>query len=182
MTNKVDLRKKSSMIDYLSNHSSHYDRRSGRGFSHNIKIYNLGLDSVLMDKAWKFLNIEHSDFWDFYYEDLKQDLKEDTGYSCFVDGRCGGHIVFEMTRFVDDELDEMSVRELRRYTKNVLRFDEFYEDLKAEFIHYLKTHNFVEEECTVIKKVWEEVEIDGEEAIMEYPTKCKGTRIVAKEA
>lgn len=157
---KPDLRSKNSMIEYLSNHESYYDRHSGRSYSHDIKLYSLGLPKDLEEKAWKFLSLEYSDFWDFYYDEHKRSLIGDTGYSASVTGRSGGHIIFEMERKVDDELEEMPCYELQGYTKTVLRFDQFYEDLKSEFIYYLQTHDFVEEKYTVVKKRMVEVSVE----------------------
>ena len=161
---KPDLRSKAVMLDWLDNHFKYYMMNSWnahRGYANCIKLHSLGLPRELEAKFWNFLSLdslEHSIFWDDIYPDLKSNLKEDTGYDCFVNGRSGGYLVFNME--LPDLYNETPVKKVRDVCRDVMRFDVFCDELREEFIWYLQTYDFVEEEYIVTKKHIVEKEVE----------------------
>lgn len=154
--NKPDLRSKASMIAWLANHFTYYKMNSWnsiRGFAHKVKIHSMNLPADVEEKAWQYLQLDW-DCTDFsiLFQDCLDALKGDTLYGAFFNGRSGGYLVFDMPMKDLDDLAEYSMSYIRGYVRDVMRFDSFCDDVRDNFIWYLRNNEFVEEEYTVVKK------------------------------
>lgn len=166
-THKPDMRSREAMLKFIEEHDTYYTMNSWngtRGFSHCVKVHHMELPKDVEEKAWQYLQLD----WDctdfsFQFGELNTCLKMETGHKAFFNGRSGGYLVFDMPMKYIDELadpDMYPMRSLRDYVDSVLLFDMFCDSIREEFIWYLQTHDFVEEEYTVTKKRIVEKEVE----------------------
>ncbi len=88
---KVDLRSKEKMVDFLSNHFRYHTMNSwnrSTSYANNMKIYNLGLPDV----AYDLLQVEEA------YDEIRfliEDWEREQNYNWQVgfNGRSGGYLV-----------------------------------------------------------------------------------------
>jgi len=92
---KVDTRSRKAMIDYLAGHFRYDTANScnnSTSYAHNMKIYNLGLDSAIEDRLYELMQVDEF-FWSINdrigFFDQEHDHKWQAGFN----GRQGGYLV-----------------------------------------------------------------------------------------
>ena len=88
----VDLRSRRDMIKFLQNHFRYYTMNSwniSQSYACNLKIYQLGLDSEIVDKLFDLIETQ-----EFFYvmNDLMDEFNRDHDYRWQVsmNGKSGG--------------------------------------------------------------------------------------------
>ena len=91
----VDLRSRRDMIKFLQNHFRYYIMNSwniSQSYACNLKIYQLGLDSEIVDKLFDLIETQ-----EFFYvmNDLMDEFNRDHDYRWQVsmNGKSGGYLV-----------------------------------------------------------------------------------------
>lgn len=105
---KVDLRSNKQIIDFLTNHFRYYTMNPWNkvtSYANNIKLYNIGLNKELENKAYDAICDE--DFTDELYENIYFSIlhfKDKYGYDVGMNGRSNGYLVL-----YDTEIDENGI-------------------------------------------------------------------------
>lgn len=96
----VDLRSRAAMVDFLEKHDK-YD--SCQYFSHNIKVYNLGLTQEQTEKAYQVINSDDNP-WD-HLDHVIDSYQEETSfrYSMGTAGRSSGYLLMHHAERVKSE-------------------------------------------------------------------------------
>jgi hypothetical protein len=163
----VDRRSRKAMTEYLSGHFRYNTMNSwncSTSYAQNLKIYNLGLDSVITDKLYSLIQIPA------FYETLKNLMFEfgeehDYRWQAGMNGRSGGYLVLyqgrtERNRAVsypgrstdmDEDFGEWTLSQLRDRTETVQSFDKLADAIVVEAL-WLAKHYTVEEETIFIEK------------------------------
>jgi len=173
---KVDTRSRQAMVEYLQEHFRYDTMNScnnSTSYAHNMKVYNLGLESEIEDRLYELLECE-----EFYWpiNDLTDGFGKKHGYSwqAGFNGRQGGYLVlyqggkyqngqvyFSPGRGTDqgEDFTNWDMCALRDRVKLVQEFDRLAEDILYEAVHMAKDYKAVDEEYTVTKtrKVFKEV-------------------------
>lgn len=100
---KVDLRSRNAMVEFLDNHFRYNTMNSwnnSTSFANNMKIYNLGIDKDIEDKLHELLFDDCESDLSFYINSLIEDFEEKTGYSAGFNGRSGGYLVLYQMELV----------------------------------------------------------------------------------
>ena len=92
---KVDLRNRKEMINFLTTHFRYYTNNSwnlSTSYANNVKIYNLGLTSEERDKAYELIDLpETYDEFEWLFECFAQD--HNYAYQVGFNGRSSGYLV-----------------------------------------------------------------------------------------
>lgn len=134
-----------SRKEYLENHGTHcfgygYNRAK---YANNVKIYNLGLTSEQMDKAFKV--VDHDIFWDDCLIIINYAGMDDVRFG----GRSGGWI------YIDKEIDEVDYDEL-------VAFDRLCDNIREQLIWYCDNAKF-ETRTEMIPREYEVMILPGDE-------------------
>lgn len=100
--NKIDLRSKRAMVDFLCNHHRYYTMRSWNettSYANCIKVHRLGLSREQLNRAWDILDM---DYWGEIRYPI-DDFTEETGgsYTIGTNGRSGGYLVLYSGEYYD---------------------------------------------------------------------------------
>ena len=92
---EVDKRSRKSMVDFLEGHFRYNTMNSwnqSTSYAHNMKLYNLDLDSDVMDTLYQM--IQTDEFYE-HMRDLTDDfaLEHDYRWQTGMNGRSGGYLV-----------------------------------------------------------------------------------------
>jgi len=92
---RIDLRSRKSMTDFLINHFRYYTANSwnrSQSYACNLKIHRLGLDSEIVDKLFDMIQVQ-----EFFYgiKDLMEKFNRCHNYlwQAAMNGRSGGYLV-----------------------------------------------------------------------------------------
>ena len=162
--------KKQEMIDYLKNHFRYDTMNSWNGsssYAAKVKIRTF-VPHHLIDTAYSALEVREA------FDDINSILEcfainHDYKYQIGFNGRSSGYLVlyqggYDKTtnkihsfpgKSIDqgETFEEWSIEDLEERVKLIKEFDETIEDCKASFIEFCKTHNIVEKEIMVSKKI-----------------------------
>lgn len=105
---KVDLRSRKAMVDFLENHFRYFTMNSwnrSTSFANNMKIYNLGLSKEIEDTLYDILFSDDNNDLDFYIKCLIADFEteHDDRYTACFNGRSGGYLVLYKMELVPSE-------------------------------------------------------------------------------
>ncbi len=105
---KVDLRSRKKMVDFLNNHFRYDTMNSwncSKSFANNIKIYNLGLDRETENKLWDLLCGECESELSWMVEDEIAEFESKTNhrFTAGQNGRSGGYLVLYQMELVPSE-------------------------------------------------------------------------------
>lgn len=105
---KVDLRSRKAMVDFLENHFRYFTMNSwnrSTSFANNMKIYNLGLSKEIEDTLYDILFSDDNNDLDFYIKCLIADFEteHDDRYTACFNGRSGGYLVLYKMELVPNE-------------------------------------------------------------------------------
>ena len=95
---KVDLRSRKAMVDFLENHFRYNTMNSwnnSTSFANNMKVYNLGLPNEVQDILLDILYSDDMGDLRFYIDYLIEDFEHETNhrYTAGFNGRSGGYLV-----------------------------------------------------------------------------------------
>ena len=93
---KVDMRNRKKMIDFLTEHFRYNTMNSwnrSTSYANNVKYYNLDLTKEQQDKFFDLLDSDCNDFYECYADPLIDGFREDTGFTAAFNGRSGGYLV-----------------------------------------------------------------------------------------
>ncbi len=166
-TQKIDLRNRNTMVDFLTKHFRYDTLNSWNGltsFANNVKLHKLSIPRDLEDMAYDIVcsDVDRYDY-DVMIDGLIKDFRNETGYTAGFNGRSGGYIVlYDCNKKSDggyttcvssightepSDYEDFSMEELREEVRLVQRFDKLCDDIRREFIKMLKDTVFVEEDC-----------------------------------
>ena len=105
---KVDLRSRKAMVNFLENHFRYFTMNSWNGstsFANNMKIYNLGLSKEIENTLYDILFSDDNNDLDFYIKCLIADFEteHDDRYTACFNGRSGGYLVLYKMELVPSE-------------------------------------------------------------------------------
>lgn len=148
---KIDMRKRSEMIDFLTKHLRYDTMNSWNrmtSYANNVKVYRLGIDNVT--KAYDFLGAECEQYtWDV--DDAIRDFETKTGYTAGFNGRSNGYIVMYDTAYDDrgvkrtllhgideyEDFDDWYTRDIAERVRLVQEFDKLCDNIRDIFIDYV---------------------------------------------
>ena len=131
--------------EYMKNHGTHH---FGYGYpparyANNVKVYNLGLTSEQLDKAFKV--IDHDNF----YEDCRLIISDAGTKNVYFGGRSGGWL------YIDKDIDEVDYDEL-------VEFDKLCDEIRECLIWYCDNAKF-EKRVKMIPREYEVMLLPGDE-------------------
>jgi ribosomal protein L37E len=88
-------RTKAEMVEYLSSHFRYDTMNSwnrATSYARKIKVYSLGLDRDLSNRAYEMLDVEEA-FDDFNFIVREFDRRYSNSYQIWTNGRSGGYLV-----------------------------------------------------------------------------------------
>lgn len=164
---KINKNSRKEMVDFLASHFRYFTMNSwnrSTSYANNIKIYNLGIeDKDLKDKAYDILcsDIDTNELYN-NLEVLIEDFTYEYGHNVGFNGRSNGYLVLYQSGFdengnlrtfpgsyVDDSdpeyFEDWSMEELKERTILVQAFDKLCDDMRDNFIYYIKHAEIVEE-------------------------------------
>lgn len=159
-------------IDFLTHHFRYYTMNSwnrSTSYANNVKLYNLGLTSEELDKAFEILEAECNEDFDTSEYDLNQhllfeDFYHKTGYKAGFNGRSNGYVVLYETRYdpeqqrtvvmpghsMDDneDFEEWETADILERVQTVTEFDKLCDNLRNLLLDYI--HQGVTQTETVL--------------------------------
>jgi len=163
---KVDLRSRKKMVEFLAGHFRYHTMNSWNGlmsYANNVKLTHLGLTREQLDIALDMYDIE--DIHDSQRWLIEEFTKEHHGYTVGFNGRSAGYLVlyradgkggvyFKSIGSSDEEdYDDYSLEELREEVRLVQSFDQLCDTLREELIYYIEHFDVVEDIETVTQTV-----------------------------
>lgn len=162
---QVDLRSRSAMVRFLSEHARYYTMNSWNrmtSYAHKVKLYSLGLSQ---DESRRAFDVLETDYW--YHLQLPiERFKESTDrrFTIGSNGRSSGYLVLYRTgpggngmaaNGIDEERDweHWDIESLRDRARLVSRFDAACDEIRAEFIRLVREFDVVEEIVMIPKTI-----------------------------
>lgn len=140
-----DKSKGQSRDEYLKYHPTHFFGYGypPRRYANNVKVYNLGLTSEQLDKAFKVID------QDVFYDDCRIFIDNSGTDDVYFGGRSGGWL------YIDKDIDEVDYDEL-------VEFDKLCDDIRATLIWYCDNARF-EKRIEMIPREHEAMILPGDE-------------------
>ena len=135
-----------SREEYLENHEN---RCFGNGwfpprrYANNVKVYNLGLTSEQLDKAFKVID------QDVFYDDCSIIINDSGMKNVYFGGKSGGWL------FLDKDIDEVEYDEL-------VAFDRLCDEMRDCLIWYCDNAKF-EKRTVMVPREYEAMILPGDE-------------------
>jgi len=126
---EVDMRSRTSMVDYLESHEMYKG-----DFTHNIKAYNF-LPSGVRD------NISENEFQELvdFFDCLLEEFNKSHPMLCIgIEGRSGGHMVLRDVDYSVYRHRPIDIEDLRYFCRALRLFDEFYNRARKEVNDYAR--------------------------------------------
>ena len=99
---KVDMRSKRAMVDFLASHFRYHTMNSwnkGTSYANCIKVHRLGLSRDQNSRVWDILD---TDYWDELRYPIDDFTEETSGsYTIGTNGRSGGYLVLYRGEYYD---------------------------------------------------------------------------------
>lgn len=134
-----------SREEYLKNHEKHsfgygYNRAK---YANNVKVYNLGLTSEQLEKAFKVINQES------FFDDIDMHIRCAAGDNVYFGGRSGGWI------YIDKDIEDVDYDDL-------VAFDKLCDEIRDCLIWYCDNARF-EKRTKMIPREYEAMILPGDE-------------------
>ena len=140
-----DKSKGQSRDEYLKYHPTHCFGYGypPRRYANNVKVYNLGLTSEHLDKAFKVIN------HDAFYDDCGMIINDSGMKNVFFGGRSGGWL------YLNKDIEDVEYDEL-------VEFDRLCDEIRAMLIWYCDNARF-EKRTEMIPREYEVMLLPGDE-------------------
>ncbi|MEO1767965.1 hypothetical protein V6E02_12165 [Thiobacter sp. AK1] len=158
---KIDLRSKRAMVNFLDGHYRYYTMNSWNrttSYANRVKIPYLGLTREQASRAYDMLDTDYWDELQPIIDDFTSEMKGQ--YTIATNGRSGGYLVLysKVASGIDDGLSrdefmDWSMSDLRDRVELVCRFDRASDEIRDAFINLLDNCKVVEETVMVPKTV-----------------------------
>ena len=134
-----------SRDEYLKNHTTHHFGYGypPRRYANNVKVYNLGLTSEQLDKAFKVIN------HDRFHDDCGMIINDSGMKDVFFGGRSCGWL------YLDKDIDEVEYEEL-------VEFDRLCDEIRDCLIWYCDNARF-EKRVKMIPREYEKMILPDDE-------------------
>lgn len=156
---EIDVKDIDAMRKFLSQHPRYYTMNSWNrltSYAQNVKLYNLGLSSEQLDKAYDLILANDTFEFDVMVRDCIRQFETDTGYTAGFNGRSGGYLVMYDTMLkptglsaimssvdADADFDEWEEDDLREQVELVRRFDRLCDEIRNTLLYAIE-HAVVE--------------------------------------
>lgn len=156
---EIDVKDIDAMRKFLSQHPRYYTMNSWNrltSYAQNVKLYNLGLSSEQLDKAYDLILANDTFEFDVMVRDCIRQFETDTGYTVGFNGRSGGYLVMYDTMLkptglsaimssvdADADFDEWEEDDLRERVELVRRFDHLCDEIRDTLLYAIE-HAVVE--------------------------------------
>lgn len=131
--------------EYMKNHDTHcfgYGYPPKR-YANNVKVYNLGLTSEQLEKAFKVINQES------FFDDIDMHIRCAAGDNVYFGGRSCGWL------YLDKDIDEVNYDEL-------VAFDKLCDEIRDILIWYCNNAKF-EMRTVMVPREYEAMILPGDE-------------------
>ena len=131
--------------EYLKNHTTHSFGYGypPRRYANNVKVYNLGLTSEQLDKAFKVIN------QDLFYDDINFTIANSSVGDVYFGGRSCGWL------YLDKDVDDVDYDEL-------VEFDKLCDEIRDCLIWYCDNARF-EKRTVMVPREYEAMILPGDE-------------------
>lgn len=164
---EINIKDVDAMRKFLSQHPRYYTINAWNrltSYSQNVKLYNLGLSSEQLDKAYDLIFANDTFEFDVMVQDCIRQFEADTGYTADFNGRSGGYLVMYDTMLkptglsvimssvdADADFDEWDEDGLKERIELVRRFDRMCDEIRNTLLYAIE-HAVVE--TAVITKTY----------------------------
>lgn len=166
---KVNLKSKSSMIDYLTNHFKYYTMNPWNNvvnYAQNVKLYKLGVGREMLEKYYEYMSINwyhvsprhyKYNFW-IKFNEIVEEFSRRWGYTNYIqfNGRSNGYLVLYVTKRNEDgslsiypgkthvpkDIESYDKQMLIDLTREIIDFDKTVQKIVKTFDRYVRNFPF----------------------------------------